>query len=215
MKKVLLIFTFLITFIFTTVSALADGNYLHTITLERNDNGYNVILGSDKVTKVTKKSPKSNELVLEMSGIESSESVNALYKGTSNIDWLVIENTAPNKLKISITASDIGNSTVIIDPINGSPSIVGEKLPMDKILWCVFVLALVGVIVKLSKSITEEEEGLNIRNDIKTREIQMYKKYRKDISISPTYAHNGDARLKTMVKKIDRKIDERLLSNIK
>ena len=86
---------------------------------------------------------------------------------------------------------------------------------MDKILWSVFVLALVGVIVKLSKSITEEEEGLNIRNDIKNREIQMYKKYRKDVSISPIYSHNGDARLKTMVKKIDRKIDERLLSNIK
>lgn len=215
MKKILIIFTFVIAFVFITMPALAGGNYLHTITLEKNDNGYNVILGSDKATKVTKKSPDKNELVLELGGITSAESVNAIYKGTSSIDGLVIETPAQNKLKISITANDISNSTVIIDPINGSPVIAGESMPIDKILWCVFVLALVGVIVRLSKHITDEEEKFNIKHDIKNREIQMYKKYRKDVSAAPVYVHNSDMRLKTLVKKIDRKIDERLLSNIK
>jgi len=215
LKKILIIFTFLITFVLSTASVFADGNFLHTITLEKNDTGYNVILGSDKMTKVTKKSPESNELILELSGISSSDSVNALYKGTNNIEGLVIETPNRNKLRIHITANDISNSTVIVEPIQGEPAIVGESVPLDKILWVLFVLSLVSVIVKFSKHITEDEEKISIKRDIKNREIQMYKKYRKDISIYPAMEHNSDIRLKTLVKKIDRKIDERLISNIK
>lgn len=215
MKKILIVFTFLITFVFSAASVLADENFLHTITLEKNDTGYNVILGSDKMTRVVKKTPENNELILELSGISSSDSVNALYKGTNNIDGLVIETPARNKIRIHITANDISNSTVIMEPIQGEPAIVGESVPMDKVLWVLFVVSLIAVIVKFAKHITEDEEKISIKKDIKNREIQMYKKYRKDISIYPDLEHNSDVRLKTLVKKIDRKIDERLISNIK
>ena len=167
------------------------------------------------MTKVTKKTPENNELILELSGISSAESVNALYKGTNSIDGLVIETPKRNKLRIHVTANDISNSTVIVEPIHGEPAIVGESVPLDKILWVLFVLSLVSVIAKFSKHITEDEEKISIRRDIKNREIQMYKKYRRDISINPTLRQNEDARLRTLVKKIDRKIDERLISNIK
>ena len=215
MKKILIIFTFLVTLILSSTSVFAESNFLHTITLEKNDTGYNVILGSDKMTKVTKKTPENNELILELSGISSAESVNALYKGTNSIDGLVIETPKRNKLRIHVTANDISNSTVIVEPIHGEPAIVGESVPLDKILWVLFVLSLVSVIAKFSKHITEVEEKISIRRDIKNREIQMYKKYRRDISINPTLRQNEDARLRTLVKKIDRKIDERLISNIK
>ncbi len=215
MKKILIIFTFLVTLILSSTSVFAESNFLHTITLEKNDTGYNVILGSDKMTKVTKKTPENNELILELSGISSAESVNALYKGTNSIDGLVIETPKRNKLRIHVTANDISNSTVIVEPIHGEPAIVGESVPLDKILWVLFVLSLVSVIAKFSKHITEDEEKISIRRDIKNREIQMYKKYRRDISINPTLRQNEDARLRTLVKKIDRKIDERLISNIK
>lgn len=215
MKKILIIFTVLVTLILSSTSVFAESNFLHTITLEKNDTGYNVILGSDKMTKVTKKTPENNELILELSGISSAESVNALYKGTNSIDGLVIETPKRNKLRIHVTANDISNSTVIVEPIHGEPAIVGESVPLDKILWVLFVLSLVSVIAKFSKHITEDEEKISIRRDIKNREIQMYKKYRRDISINPTLRQNEDARLRTLVKKIDRKIDERLISNIK
>ena len=78
MKKIFLIFGFLITFVITCSLVYASGNYLHTITLEKNNIGYNVILGSDSLAKVSKKSPSDNELVLELSGITSSDTVNAL-----------------------------------------------------------------------------------------------------------------------------------------
>lgn len=215
MKRIFLTLTFLIAFAFSTLTVKAAGNNLHTITLEKNNTGYNIVLGSDKIAKVTKKTPANNELIMELTGISSSETVNAIYKGTNSIDSLVIENTAPNKLKIYITADNIKNSTVIIESINGETTIVGESIPVDKILWVFFVMALFGVIFKISKDIAEEDDKILIKKDIKDREIQMYRKYRSEMSTNPIINGNSDLRMKKMLKKIDRKIDERLTSTIK
>lgn len=206
---------FLITFAISNMTAQAAENSLHTITLEKNNSGYNIILGSDKVAKVVKKTPSENELIMELSGITSSETVNALYKGTNNIDRLVIENSAPNKLKIYINADNIKDSTVMIEPINGDTTIVGETIPLDKILWVTFVLALFAVIFKISKDISEEDDKILIKKDIKDREIQLYRKYRSEMSVNPVIASHSDLRMRKMLKKIDRKIDERLTSVIK
>ena len=215
MKRIILILTFLITFAFSTLAVTAAGNNLHTITLEKNNTGYNIVLGSDKIAKVVKKTPANNELIMEITGITSSETVNAIYKGTNNIEGLIIENTAPNKLKISITADNIKNSTVMMESLNGETTIVGETIPVDKILWAVFVLALFGVIFKVSKDITEEDDKILIKKDIKDREIQMYRKYRSEMSINTGINARTDLRMRKMVKKIDRKIDERLTSAIR
>ena len=215
MKKIFLIFGFLIAFACTSLSVLANSNYLHTITLEKNNTGYNVLLSSDKMAKVTKKTPSENELVLELSGITSSDTVNALYKGTNNIDSLVVENTAPNKLKIYISADNIKNTTVIMEPQNGETTIVGETIPLDKCFWWVFVLALFCVIFKVSKDISEEDNKILIKKDIKDREIEMYKRYRNELVSYPSIKPHKDIRMRKMLKKIDRKIDERLAASIK
>ena len=69
MKRLFLIFTFLITFAISNITAQAAENSLHTITLEKNNSGYNIILGSDKVAKVIKKTPSENELIMELTCI--------------------------------------------------------------------------------------------------------------------------------------------------
>lgn len=214
MKRLILIFTFLITFIFSNSVANAAENHLHTITLEKNNTGYNIILGTDKLTKVIKKSPSENELEITLKGISSSDTVNALYKGSNNIDGLVIESTAQNKLKIHITAENIKDSTIMIEPINGTPTIVGETVPADKILWTIFVFSLFAVIFKISKDISEEDDKILIKKDIKDREIELYKKYRSEI-LTNKILDNRDLKMRNIVKKIDRKIDERLTSVIK
>lgn len=215
MKKLFLIFGFLITFALTSVAAFANSNYLHTITLERNNTGYNIILGSDKMAKVIKKSPSEREMVLELSGITSSDTVNALYKGTNNIDSLVVENIAPNKLNIYITADNINDSTIIMEPSNGEAAIVGETVPLEKTLWIIFVLALFAVIFKVSKDISEEDNKILIKKDIKDREIELYKQYRNEILSNPSINSHKNMRMRRMLKKIDRKIDERLTSIIR
>lgn len=214
MKRLILIFTFLITFVCTNLAANAANNHLHTITLEKNNTGYNIILGSDKLAKVTKKTPTDNEIELDLKGITSSDTVNALYKGTNNIDGLVIENAGNNKLKIHINAENIKNSTIMMEPIDGAPSIVGETVPVEKILWTIFVLSLFAVILKISKDISEEDEKVLIKKDIKDREIELYKKYRSEV-LTNNLLDNKDLKMRNIVKKIDRKIDERLTSVIK
>ena len=58
------------------------------------------------------------------------------------------------------------------------------------------------------------DEKVLIKQNIKDREIQMYKKYRRDMYTDPVIDSNN-LRMKKMLKKIDRKIDERLTSAIK
>ena len=215
MKRLFLIFAFLITFALTSLTVKAAGNNLHTITLEKNNSGYNIVLGSDKIAKVVKKTPANNELIMEITGISSAETVNAIYKGTNNIDGLVIENAAPNKVKIYINADNIKNSTIMMESLDGETTIVGETIPVDKILWAVFVFSLFCVIFKISKDITEEDNKILIKKDIKDREIQMYRKYRSEMATRPTMNTRTDLRMSKMLKKIDRKIDERLTSVIK
>jgi len=212
LKKLFLIFTFLITFILSSNHVLAANN-LHTITLEKTDTGYNVILGTDKLAKVVKKTPADNELIMELSGISSAETVNAIYKGSNNIDGLVIEHPAQDKLKINISAEGIKNSTVMIEPIDGATTIVGDTFPVDKALWVVFGAALFFVIFKISKDI-EDDEKLPVKKDIKEREIEMYRQFKHDFTTNPV-SFNNDYKMKKIMKKIDRKIDERLMSTIK
>ena len=120
-----------------------------------------------------------------------------------------------NKLKVYITAENIKDSTVMIEPLNGETTIVGESIPLDKVLWITFVLALFAVIFKISKDISEEDDKILIKKDIKDREIQLYRKYRSEMAINPGIDSHTDIRMRKMLKKIDRKIDERLTSVIK
>lgn len=209
MKKLILIFTFLIAF---SLNANATENYLHSITLEKNNTGYNIILNSDTLAKVNKKLKNDKELLLEVKNIKSAQTVNAIYKGTTNIDGLVIENTNPDELKIFINADNISDSTVIIEPENGKPTIVGENYPIDKILWIICVMALFSVIFKFAKDISEEDDKILIKKDIKDREIQLYRKYRSQMAMNPSIDSRKTLRMNSMLKKIDRKIDDRLTS---
>jgi hypothetical protein len=186
---------------------------LRTITLEKNNSGFNIILGSDEVAKVSKKTPSENEMILEIKDVKSSDTVNAIYKGVTSIDGLVIENASHNKLKVYITAEGIKYSTVIMDPVNGSPAIVGESVPLDKILWVVCVLALFSVVFRVARDLSEEDDKILIKKDIKDREIQLYRKYRNQMVNSQADSLQT-LKMKKMLKKIDRKIDERLTSVI-
>ena len=214
MKRLFLIFTFLITFVFSIQQANAADNYLRTITLEKSNTGYNVILGADTMAKVTKKTPSENEIIIEMKDIKSSETVNAVYKGTTSIDGLVIENSSYDRLKIYISADNIKYSTVIMETADGAAQIVGESVPLDKILWIMCVLALFSVVFKVAKDLSEEEDKILIKKDIKDREIQLYRKYRSQMMVNPSIDATQSLKMRRMLKKIDRKIDERLTSVI-
>ena len=211
MKKIFLTFSFLAIFIFTCLSVSAKTNMLHTITLEKNGNGYNIVLKTDNTTKVTKKTLADNEIVLDLAGIKSSDTVNALYKGTDNVENLVVENSGRNSLKIYITAKNIRNSSVMTQTPNGENNMVSEEYPLNKTLWSIFVLLVFGVIFSACKKEVIEENKVGIRKDIKEREIALYRQYRKNFEENPSM-NQQNLKMRSMIKKIDRKIGERLSS---
>ena len=115
-----------------------------------------------------------------------------------------------------ISAENIQDSTVIIEPKDGETTIVAEAVPIDKILWIVCVFALFVVVFKVAKDISEQDDKILIKKDIKDREIMLYRKYRNQMSINnPLIEGKKSMRMHNMLKKIDRKIDERLTSAIK
>jgi len=214
MKKTFMILGFLIAFLITGLNVGAKTNQLHTITLERNNGSYNIILDTDTISKVTRKIISDNEMVLELSGITSPDTVNALYKGSSAIDNLVIEHAGLNKLRIYISAPSIKSASVVMQPANGAETVVGETFPVDKTVWTVFVLVVLGVVVKRSIKRTNEDNEVSIKRDIKDREIALYRQYRRSIDEGVSL-HVKDAKMHNILKKIDRKIDERLSMSIK
>ena len=137
-----------------------------------------------------------------------------MYKGTNNIDNLVIENSEPNKIKVYITAENIKDSSVIIEPADGLHTIAGECFPLKKALWAGFVLIMFVGIFAAAKKVTNEDSKILIKQDIKDREIAMYRKYRKSLEQNISI-NSRDAKMKTMLKKIDRKIDERLSASMR
>ncbi|MBP3821271.1 hypothetical protein J6G99_06470 [bacterium] len=208
MKKLFLI----LTIIFIGLAGNAKSNYLHSITLEKNSNSYNIILNSDEIAKVTRRAPSDNSLILELSGIKSADTVNALYKGASNIDNLVIENNSHNKLKIYISAQNIKDASIIMEPLNGSASVLDESFPLNKILLGVLALAMFSAVFVFAKKSAKKEDDILIKKDIKDREIEMYKKYRKSLEQDISINSKKELHMRNMLKKIDRKIDERLSS---
>ena len=182
--------------------------------MEKNNSGYNVILQSDEVAKVVRRFVSNDEIVLELSGITSSDTVNALYKGTNDVDNLIIENTSFNKMKIYITAPNISSSSVLVEPQFGSDVLAGEAFPTNKVIWTIMALVTVGIIYRSSRRKSVEDNGTLIRRDIKDREIELYRRYRKNFE-EESLNSNKITKMRTMLKKIDRKIDERLMSSIK
>ena len=214
MKKIFLTLGFLIAFIISELGACAKTNQLHTITLKKNNGEYNIILDTDSISKVSRKIVSNNEMILELSGISSSGTVNALYKGSDSIDNLVIENTGFNKLKIYISAPNIKNSSVIMQPQTGDVALVGEPFPAQKTLWIIFVLAVLAIVIKYSIHETKDDNNILIKRDIKDREIQLYRQYRRSIDDGVSL-QSKEAKMRNILKKIDRKIDERLSMTLK
>ena len=209
MKKIFLILGFLIAFLFLGLNVTAKANQLHTITFEKSNGSYNIILDTDNMSKVSKKVLSDNEIVLQLSGITSSDTVNALYKGAGTIENLIIENGGLNKLKIYVSAPNIKSSSVIMNPADGEQTLVGESFPVDKAIWTLFVLGILGLVVKRSIKRTNEDNSLLIKKDIKDREIALYRQYRKSMD-EGTSLPLKNPNMQNILKKIDRKIDERL-----
>lgn len=181
MKRIFLTLTIL----FFGLAVQASENFLHTVVLEGTDDGYNIILKSDELPQVKKSIKGNDNIVLDVKGITTSAAVNAIYKSTNTVNSLIVENVANDELKIYIQAKDISKATIMAQTKSGEPVILSERFPLEKVLWSFAVLVILAVLAKSAKSITDYENSLVIKKDIKDREIELYRNFQKELASMP------------------------------
>lgn len=181
MKRIILVLTIL----FMGLVASASENYLRTVVVEGTDDGYNIILKTDALPEVKKTVKGSDNITLDVKGITTSSSVNAIYKSTANVNGLIVENIADDELKVYIQAKDIAKATIMAQTSSGEPVILSERFPVEKVLWSIAVLAILAAVVRSAKAITDYENSIVIKKDIKDREIELYRNFQKELASMP------------------------------
>lgn len=181
MKRIFLTLTIL----FFGLAVQASENFLHTVVLEGTDDGYNIILKSDELPQVKKSIKGNDNIVLDVKGITTSAAVNAIYKSTNDVNSLIVENVANDELKIYVQAKDISKATIMAQTKSGEPVILSERFPLEKVLWSFAVLVILAMLAKSAKSITDYENSLVIKKDIKDREIELYRNFQKELASMP------------------------------
>ena len=162
-----------------------NANELHTIILEGTYDGYNVILKSDEVPTVHKKIKNSDNIVLDVKGVTPSASVSAIYRSSAEINGLVVENISNDELKIYINAKDIAGATIFSDTPNAPSVLLSDRFPIEKVVWSVVVLLILCGLYKSAKALTEYENSIIIKKDIKDREIELYRNFQRELGKMP------------------------------
>ena len=68
---------------------------------------------------------------------------------------------------------------------NGSLNIISERFPIEKVVWSVCALVILGLLFRSAKSITDYENSIVIKKDIKDREIELYRNFQKELDNMP------------------------------
>ena len=183
MKKIFLLISIFLFFGISTQAAQV--NYLNTIVLEGTDDGYNIVLNSDSIPDVRKTTKGSDKIILTLKDITAADNLNAIYRGTTDVNSLVIETVSAYEIKIYIQAKNIVSSTIMAKTPAGGPVIISERFPVEKLAWSVCVLGLLAFLFKSAKSVADYENSIVIKKDIKDREIELYKSFQKELQGMP------------------------------
>lgn len=204
MKKLILIITI---FLLTVTSAFAGDNYLNTVILEGTDGGYNVILRSDNLAGVKKISQGQNKLTLDIKGVSTANNLTTMYRNTSDADSVIVENSGPNSVKVHINAANASNSNIIFDTPASSPVVVSDAISSNTLIWSIVAFIGLSCIFFMSKNIKDdphEEIAEAIQKNMRDREIEMYKNYRKELLTIPSIDYKvKNPRVKEAIRRAD------------
>lgn len=178
LKKIIVLLVMLI----GTVS-FASENYLNSVVIENDEGQTSIVLRSDEVTRVKKEIEAPNRVILTLKGISQSPNINTLYKNTSNVDGLVIQNQN-NDIKIYIEAPNISKAGIIFETPNSSPVVVNNAVSEERAVWCIISIALMLFVMRSVKNSTEKKEDIN--EIIKEREKALYKNFQREVSAMPS-----------------------------
>ena len=171
--------------LFAGLAAFAGENYLNSVVIENNEGLTSVILRSDHITKIKRDIESPDKIVLTLKGILQSPDINTLYKNTSKVKGLAIENGKNNELKIYIEAPGISMANIVFETPDSSPVTVKSVVSEGKVVWCVISIALLLLAMRSAKR-PKRAKAPDITEIIKEREKAMYRNFQKEISSKPT-----------------------------
>lgn len=204
MKKLILIIT---VFLVTMTAAFAGDNFLNTVILEGAENGYNVILRSDSIASVKKIAEGENRLTLDIKGITSAGNLSTLYRNTSNANSVIVENSGSNSVKIHINAKNAVHSNIIFDTPASSPVVVSDTLSRNTLLWSILAFVALSSIFFMTKNIKDDPHAdiaEALQKNMRDREIEMYKNYRKELLTIPSIDYKvKNPRVKEAIRRAD------------
>ncbi len=204
MKKLFLILTI---FMLTIGSAIAGDNFLNTVILEGAENGYNIILRSDNLAGVKRIQNGKDKLTLEIKGLTASNSLSTLYRNTSDANSVIVENAGANAVKIHINAKNAANSNIIFDTPASSPIVVSDTISRNMLIWSALAFIIISSIFLMSKNIKDdpqEEITEALQKNMRDREIEMYRNYRKELLTIPSIDYKiKNPRVQDVIRRAD------------
>ncbi len=204
MKKLVLIITL---FLLTLSSAFAADNFLNTVVLEGVEDGYNVVLRSDNLANVKRITEGNDKLTLYIKGITSANNLSTIYKNTSNANSVIVENAGSNAVKVHINAKNASNTNIIFDTPASSPVVVSDSISKNTLLWSILAFIILSTIFFKMKNIKEDTQAEiadAIAKDMRNREIEMYRNYRKELLTIPSIDYKvKNPRVKEAIRRAD------------
>lgn len=189
LKKILTITTLI--FIVSSGRALASTNFLNSVVLEKNDDGYEVLLRTDNLAKVKKSIQSSDKVVLTINDVSTASDFNTMYKNTSDVSNIVVENVDTDTVKVYIQAPDVAKADVLFDTPNSAPIAVGDHFAGEKITWSVISLFVLLMIMKSSKNVKTGNLLYDLHQQVvREREMEMYANFKQELKQMPSINYN-------------------------
>ncbi len=180
LKKIILILA-----ITGGLSAYAADNYLNSVIIDNADGKTSVVLRSDSIAKVKKEIESPDKIILSIKGISQSPDINTLYKNTSGVNGVVIQNEGNNDIKVYIDAPGISKANVVFDTPNSSPVTVVSPASEQKVLWSIISVILLLAVMRSAKNVKEPLKKSR-EELIKEREMALYKNFQKEVAAMPS-----------------------------
>lgn len=173
--------------LFSGLAAFASDNYLNSVVISKNDGKTSIVLRSDEITKVKKEVESSDKVILTLKGIAQASDISTLYKNTSEISGLIIQNEGNNELKVFVEAPDISKADIVFETPNSAPITVSDRVSEGRLIWSLISIALLFAVMFSARNMTAEQpKQQDITEIIKEREKALYRNFQKEVASVPS-----------------------------
>ena len=105
-----------------------DGATLSEIKISSKDNySYKIVLKTDKDVPVEKYITADNKIVIDLKNTRSAEFVNTIYNNSPEIDNVMVQPVANDKVRVFIQGLNISSSKIILDSRSDSLDFMGDN----------------------------------------------------------------------------------------